>query len=195
MILFVFLAGLAIGSFLNAYIFRLAHNANDHEARNEGPRKVSVWRGRSYCPKCKKALRWYELIPLVSFAVQFGRCRGCKQKIDWQYPAVELATGLLFVLGLQIVNNQFTGYGLRVTGYVTTGYLLSVLVILFVYDLRYGLVPDRVVLPAIAVAFLYSIVSVSRESENGLLLTTYYFLYWLALPSSPLNIISHVAAG
>lgn len=129
--LVIFVIGLAVGSFLNVYIFRLRHAG-------------SAWRGRSFCPNCKKPLSWYELIPLVSYLIQLGHCRGCKQKIDWQYPAVELATGLLFVLG--IMNQEL---GIRV---LIVWYLLSVLVVLFVYDLRFGLVPDRVALPAILIA-------------------------------------------
>lgn len=173
--IFVFIVGLAAGSFLNSYIFRLREGETHNPLqlplilrgrdRSEPPLKVrggegelcSVWRGRSYCPKCKKTLRWYELVPLLSFAMQIGRCRGCRQKIDWQYPAVELVTGILFVLAyytIELSNYQI----IKSSQLATIWYLLSALVILFVYDLRYGLVPDRVVLPAIVVAFLYNLI-------------------------------------
>lgn len=109
----------------------------------------SAWKGRSYCPKCRQQLKWYELFPLVSFILQWARCRSCKQKIDWQYPLVELAAGILFVLSW---NLDFGFWNL------IQWYLLSVLIVLFVYDLRYGLVPDKVVLPAIGVALIFNIV-------------------------------------
>ncbi len=155
MVLIVFILGLAIGSFLNAYIWRLhISEALPPAIRRQGL-PVSVWRGRSMCPKCKKPLAWYELIPLVSFALQRGRCRGCKGKIDWQYPLVELAAGILFVLAY--IRFDIPTTILHSTFFILHFYLLATLVILFVYDLRYGLVPDRVVLPAILVAFLFSI--------------------------------------
>lgn len=149
MIFGIFLLGLSVGSFLNAYIFRLRYGG-------------SVWRGRSHCPKCKKPLRWFELIPLVSFIIQLGRCRGCGQRIDIQYPLVELAMGILFVLGFdrtELSSVQGAAQSLALW------YLLSVLVILFVYDLRYGLVPDRVVLPAIAVALIVHTLKLSSVQD------------------------------
>ncbi len=149
-VVFVFILGLILGSFLNAYIWRLRQGE-------------SAWRGRSYCPKCKKMLRWYELIPVVSFVAQRRRCRKCAQKIDWQYPLIELITGILFVAVLYSLNQssnfkaQISNFGIvDLFRILIPWYLFAVLVILFVFDLRYGLVPDRVVLPAIIVAFVYS---------------------------------------
>ncbi len=77
-----FLAGLIIGSFLNALIYRL------EIGRGLG--------GRSFCPKCKKEIKWYDLFPVVSWLVLGGKCRYCKANISDQYPLVELATGFLF---------------------------------------------------------------------------------------------------
>ncbi|PIY78427.1 MAG: prepilin peptidase, partial [Parcubacteria group bacterium CG_4_10_14_0_8_um_filter_35_7] len=84
-IFFIFIFGLCIGSFLNAVIWRLH-------------RKESFFKGRSYCPKCRHSLGARDLIPLLSFLLLKGKCRYCKEKISWQYPVVELATGLLFCL-------------------------------------------------------------------------------------------------
>src|SRR3989338_8991721 len=84
-IFFVFLFGLIIGSFLNSVIYRLEVGG-------------SIARERSRCPKCEHILAWYELVPLLSFAVQLGRCRACGERVSWQYPMVELMTGLLFML-------------------------------------------------------------------------------------------------
>lgn len=156
--LFPFIFGLFIGSFLNAYIWR-AHEA-DRGRTSRSPTSPSVWRGRSHCPKCRKPLRWFELIPLLSFIIQWGRCRGCGQKIDIQYPLVELATGVLFVLGYWELGIRdwefFRTSGLAVWNLLKYWYFLSVLVVLFVYDLRYGLISDKVVLPAIVAAFVWN---------------------------------------
>src|SRR5437660_121546 len=96
-----FVAGLLIGSFLNVCVFRL-------------PRDLSVVQPRSFCPGCAIAaeeggldfeiattqarLPWYDLVPVVSYAVLGGRCRRCKTPISVRYPIVELATAVAFAL-------------------------------------------------------------------------------------------------
>ncbi|MEI7451578.1 MAG: prepilin peptidase [Candidatus Falkowbacteria bacterium] len=82
-VVFVFIYGLLLGSFLNCMVWRLY--------------KEESLMNRSYCPKCHKKISWYDNIPLLSFALLGGRCRHCHKKISWQYPAVELISGLLFV--------------------------------------------------------------------------------------------------
>ena len=81
---FIFLFGLVIGSFLNCLIYRL----------REGKSML----GRSFCPKCKQQIAWYDNIPVLSFILLRGRCRHCGKKISIQYPAVEFITGVLFVV-------------------------------------------------------------------------------------------------
>ncbi len=134
--------GLCVGSFLNALIFRLRQGR-------------SVWRGRSQCPACRATLRWFELIPVASFVIQTGRCRRCRVKISWQYPLVELTTAILFILGLQqypISNIQYLFINLLIYWFI-----VSVLIVLFVYDLRYGELPDKITLPAILILLIYQI--------------------------------------
>lgn len=79
------LFGLLIGSFLNVVIYRV-------------PRGESIVSPGSHCPACGHALRAWELIPILSFLIQKGRCRGCQASIAWRYPFVELLTGILFFL-------------------------------------------------------------------------------------------------
>src|SRR5581483_8885445 len=86
--LFVF--GLAIGSFLNVVALRYDGNRFVLDPKAIG--------GRSHCPHCKKTLQWYELIPLASFAIQRGKCRGCGVRIGFRYPFVEFLSGLIFAL-------------------------------------------------------------------------------------------------
>jgi len=58
---------------------------------------IKQFLGRSFCPKCKKKIKWYDNIPVISFIFLKARCRSCHKKISWQYPIVELIMGLLFV--------------------------------------------------------------------------------------------------
>lgn len=80
----IFIFGLAIGSFINALEYRIGT-------------KLSIVKGRSICPKCKKQLAWYDNVPLFSFIFLGGKCRQCQKPISWQYPIVELLTGVTFV--------------------------------------------------------------------------------------------------
>src|SRR3989344_1771030 len=88
-----FIFGLAIGSFLNVVSMRYADGSPQ-----KGELSRSMLRGRSHCPYCEKTLSWYELIPVVSFIIQKGNCRSCGHKLSLQYPIVELATGIIFML-------------------------------------------------------------------------------------------------
>ena len=125
--LFIFILGLAVGSFLNCVIYRLETGG-------------SFLRGRSFCPHCKHLLGWPDLIPVLSFLILKGRCRYCHKKISFQYPLVEIATGLLFLL---IFNFQFSIFNYLIAPF---------LVIIFVYDLKHFIIPDEVIYPAIAIA-------------------------------------------
>ena len=105
---FLFLLGSAVGSFLNVIICRL-------ETKEE------IVGGRSHCLRCGQTLRWYDLIPLASFFILRGRCRYCREKISWQYPLVELATGLLFVAVFKFADLPsfcFSGYWLLAIGFI-----------------------------------------------------------------------------
>ncbi len=84
--------GILIGSFLNVCIYRI-------------PEKQSVVVVRSHCMSCGKQIKWYDLVPLVSFLILRGRCRYCKAKLSWQYPAVEALNGILY--GIIVLVNGF----------------------------------------------------------------------------------------
>src|SRR5438128_5974962 len=84
----VFLFGLTIGSFLNVVIYRV-------------PRRLSVVTPRSACPACKTPIAAYDNIPVVSWLVLRGRCRHCKHAISFRYAAVELCTGVLFLISFR----------------------------------------------------------------------------------------------
>jgi leader peptidase (prepilin peptidase)/N-methyltransferase len=134
--LFVFIFGLAVGSFLNCVIYRLETGE-------------SFLKGRSYCPHCKHVLAWKDLIPIFSFLILKGKCRYCKKKISFQYPLVELFIGILFVLAIPI-------YGGRTSIDLIFYWVLTCfLIIIFVYDLKHYLIPDKIIYSAIALTLLY----------------------------------------
>lgn len=148
-ILIVFLLGTSIGSFLNVVVFRTRE-------------KKSVAKGRSKCQTCEIPIKAYDLIPIVSFFVLKGRCRNCKNVISWQYPLVELATGLLFVL---VFLRYAFGFSLpdsmtadNMLAFMIRDFIfISFLVILFVYDLKHMLILDRFTVPAMIVALLLNL--------------------------------------
>ncbi|MCR4322636.1 MAG: prepilin peptidase [Candidatus Azambacteria bacterium] len=131
--LLVFVFGLALGSFLNVVVCRLAEGA-------------SLVFDRSRCPQCAHTLAWYELVPLVSFVVQRARCRACGGRIAWQYPLVELATAFLFVFIYNFLPSYYHGWEMA--------YLFAVwsaLLIIFLFDLKHYIIPNKVLYPLIAV--------------------------------------------
>jgi prepilin signal peptidase PulO-like enzyme (type II secretory pathway) len=147
----IFIFGLAVGSFLNCIIYRLQ-------------KEESFLLKRSYCPNCKKALGWQDLIPVLSFVFLKGKCRYCQRPISWQYPLVELVTGILFVFIAwnQLIINPIGipsgSYG--ASNFLNFFYLLIVacfLIIIFVSDLRYYIIPDKIIYPAIGLALIYNI--------------------------------------
>ena len=146
MTIIIFLSGLAIGSFINALIYRL------HKGKS--------WiRGRSICPSCKHTLAWYDLVPVLSFILLKGRCRYCRKKISLEYPLVELSTGIIFVLIFVLQN----GLKLSAINYQQLAifflnlFVATILIIVFIYDLKHYLILDKVILPAIAVVFIANI--------------------------------------
>lgn len=124
-LVFSFIFGTIIGSFLNVVAYRY----------NSG----MTLRGRSKCFSCDRKLSWSELIPILSFIFQKGSCRKCKSKISIQYPLVEIGTGLLFVL----IFNYFPPTSLE-TSVMTIFYLLisSILIVVTLYDIRHKIIPD-----------------------------------------------------
>ncbi len=127
--IFAFLIGLVIGSFLNCLIWRLYKN--------------ETIGGRSYCPQCRQSIAWYDNIPVLSFFILRGKCRHCQKKISWQYPLVEIITAILFLFAFlnDLPLPQFSWLLLR------DWLLIITLVIVFVYDWRWQLIPMTIIWP------------------------------------------------
>jgi len=152
---FIFLLGLVVGSFLNCVVYRISE-------------KKSFVSGRSFCPHCKHNLSWYDLVPVFSFAFLKGKCRYCGKPISWQYPIVEICTGCIFLLIFNLILPE-ASLGLA-TGQAIFNFLInlaylftitSLLIIIFIFDLKWYLIPDKVLFWAVgatAVFHLYSFV-------------------------------------
>lgn len=91
-IVLTILLGLAVGSFLNVVIYRL-------------PNDMSLVKPASHCPKCNSPIKFYDNIPVLSYIILRGRCRHCKEKISFRYPAVEIVNSILWFLSLLVFTN------------------------------------------------------------------------------------------
>lgn len=134
--------GLIVGSFLNVVVYRL-RVAED------------LVMDRSHCPHCKTTIAWYDNIPVLSFILLKFRCRNCREKISWQYPLVEIFTGVVFAL---IGQGYFDA--LNVSTWATTIYyagIASFLIVIFVYDFLYLEIPGLALWPAIGFAIVFNL--------------------------------------
>jgi len=174
----VFLAvlGLLLGSFAGASVWRLrARQLVEDEAAGEKVdarelkrlrvlTQAKVQRDRSQCLSCRHQLAWYDLIPLVSWVMLRGRCRYCRTPIGWFEPAVELATAMFFVISYVAWPADLTEplvavqFGLWLFAGVG-------LIILFCYDAKWFLLPDKVVFPLVAVAALNAALQVATSPD------------------------------
>ncbi len=128
----LFVLGLAVGSFLNVISLRYRPGQKLLDKKIIG--------GRSHCPICLKTLAWYELMPIFSFFLQRGKCRHCGHKISFQYPLVEIISGLLFVfvpLSLSMVNGQWSMVIIWLLVFVF-------LLLLSIIDLRHSIIPNQI---------------------------------------------------
>ncbi len=177
--LIVFLLGLCVGSFLNVVVYRLNHN-------------LSPLRGRSFCPKCKKKILWQDNIPLLSFILLRGRCRFCHSPISWQYPLVELTTGILTLFTI-----YYSLFFIQTT-FLVTGYRLLItyaLITIFVSDWLYQTIPDEVVYPVIAISLLYAILFMPGAILAGLVAAAFFGLLVLATRGKGMGIGDVKLAG
>lgn len=146
-IIYMFVIGTIMGSFFNVIGHRLSKNE-------------SAIKPRSHCEFCGHILAWYELIPIISFLIQGGKCRKCRAKLSWWYPLIEIITGLFFV-GCYLYYG-FT-YNLLLALIIS-----SVLIITCISDFNYLVILDEVLvvssLAALVVIFL-------KEGFNGLIIS------------------------
>lgn len=154
--LILFVLGLAFGSFINALVWRLRQQQTKTRKLKAESSNFSILKGRSVCTNCGHRLAWHDLIPIASWLGLKGKCRYCGENISWQYPAVELMTAILFT-----VSYHFWPYGYQLTGIVLLSLwliMLTGLVALAAYDLKWMLLPNRIIAPLVIIALGFMVV-------------------------------------
>jgi leader peptidase (prepilin peptidase)/N-methyltransferase len=132
----IFFLGLAFGSFLNVCIYRL-------------PLDLSVVTPRSACPRCQRAIAFYDNLPVVSWLILRGRCRHCKARISARYLFVELLTATVFLGGYAYFALTLTTLKYCVFGFLLLGLIFT--------DAETKLLPDKLTLPGLALGVLFSL--------------------------------------
>lgn len=152
-LVFAFLVGLGIGSFVNVIADELARGKTLRQA---------LRRQRSYCNNCKKTLRWYELVPVVSFFVLRAHCLRCGGKIPWRYTLVELVCGMLFFgLAWLYLNGDLTAISAIVSGSIGI-----FLIILAIVDNLDRAVPDWLLETILFLVVAYLLVTYSLPLDS-----------------------------
>ncbi len=169
MVVILAVLGLCFGSFVNALVWRM------HERQKTNNKKqitknnqLSIIHGRSMCPHCHHTLAWYDLLPVVSWLSLKGRCRYCHKPIGWQYPIVEITTALTF-----IISYLYWPYGFDAAGITLLVFWLAILVgfmALTVYDLRWFMLPDKIVFPITGLGVLAIVLYVIIAGSPGYLI-------------------------
>ena len=180
LILFIFFClGLIIGSFLNVVIYRL------NTKKTLG--------GRSGCMSCGYELRFYELVPVLSFLGLKGRCSNCKGRISLQYPLVEMTSGLIFAfLFLKFQSILPFSLGNFIIVYAYYALIFSLLLVITVYDIRHKIIPDTLVFSVALLSFigLFFVVAPGIRMPvfhipgiysilSGVIVALPFFLLWL----------------
>lgn len=135
----LFCTGLLLASFLNVL------------AGGGGDLRKNLRRSRSRCESCKKELRWWELIPVLSWILLLGKCDRCGRPIPLAHPLSELVLGIMLACGVFLP---------RVTVMTLVEYVFVILVFYFfaVYDINHRLVPNRYLYPIVIIVFLFRVI-------------------------------------
>ena len=132
---FIFLFGLAIGSFLNVCIYRIPRaDVSIHSPR------------RSFCPECSEPISFYDNIPVLSYLLLRGKCRDCRALISVLYPLVEIATAVLFLV-------MYYRFGLTLE-FLLALVFVAVLVPIFVIDAQHYIIPNVLIVTGLILGFV-----------------------------------------
>ena len=130
---FLFIIGAVIGSFLNVCIYRL-------------PKNLDIVSKRSFCPRCKKKIKWFDNIPLISFLILKFKCRFCKKYISTQYFWVELLSALFLGTALSFTANFLD--------LILLSSIFYIFIVIFVIDVKYYIIPDSLNFSLILIGIL-----------------------------------------
>lgn len=175
--------GLATGSFVNALVFRLHMQSKKPRAKHRELKakttipdsQFSILTGRSMCVHCKHTLVWYDLVPLLSWLALRGKCRYCKKPISYQYPLVELISATVFVSSYIFwpITVHIGGQWLLLGTWLTCAVGLLALAI---YDLRWMILPNKIIYPTLAAAVAGRIAYIAAFGDRPLHLV----LLWIS---------------
>ena len=149
---YLFMIGAAFGSFALAMVDRMKAGKD--------------WvKGRSECEYCKRQLRPSELIPIVSWSLQRGKCRSCHKKLSTMYPLAELGLGLAFVTSFIFWPIELAGAA-AISQFIVWLIALVLLTGLFIFDVRWFLLPNKLVYPLTILAFAYALLSLQTMNRS-----------------------------
>lgn len=145
----IFVFGAVIGSFLNVCIFRL-------------PAGMKIT-GRSHCLKCNARIKWYDLIPIISYIVLRGHCRNCKSKISVQYPLIEALNGILYVFVFYV-----RGFNSLYDCLISCSYcfVISALLVISVIDSRTNTIPFGINIFIAVMGLLSTVITFFKSGNN-----------------------------
>ena len=165
MVIFVLaILGACMGSFVNALVWRVHEQSRlTKKSQLKQRQELSVVKGRSMCPDCRHELGVADLLPIISWVSLRGRCRYCKSPIGWQYPLVEAITAMLFICSYVYWPFELDSAGL--TGFIAWLGILTGFVALTVYDIRWMLLPNRILHPLYALGLVFAVSRIVGNSD------------------------------
>jgi prepilin signal peptidase PulO-like enzyme (type II secretory pathway) len=165
-ILILAVVGLCLGSFVNALVWRVHEQAKQTGSKKPDKtylKRLAIGTGKSMCPHCHHELAAKDLVPVLSWLSLGGKCRYCHKPISSQYPLVEVATAALFIASYIWWPNDLHGYQIGI--FVWWLILLVGLVALTVYDLKWFLLPNRILYPSGVAAFIMTLIAIINASS------------------------------
>ncbi|MTI48216.1 MAG: prepilin peptidase [Firmicutes bacterium] len=144
----IFTLALLIGSFLNVCIYRI-------------PNKQSIAYPPSHCPKCDTSLKPVDLIPVISYFLNKGKCRYCGEPISPQYPIVEIMNGLLYLI-------LYLKFGLSLI-FVKYAILTSLLIVVSFIDYKFEIIPNGLMIFGIIIGLIFNIMNFNTSFVNGII--------------------------
>jgi leader peptidase (prepilin peptidase) / N-methyltransferase len=169
--LLIFIFGTLVGSFLGVVVDRL-------------PRGKTIVKGRSRCDHCKHTLSALDLVPLLSFLALRGKCRYCHSSIGWDTFFIESITGLLFVITYLFTQSAYESQVFSFaffTSLLYYLYIVSSLIAIFFIDLEHGIIPNKIVYPAVIISLLYLAVFHTTSLPQYILSALAAFVFFFLL--------------
>ena len=169
--IFVFVLGTVVGSFLNVCIYRL-------------PRNESIVSPPSHCPACGERLRWFELVPLVSFLALGRRCRYCGVSISWRYFTVEFIAGTAFAAAWFASQDIWSQGAPAVAALVAKLVFAAIFIAIFFIDLDHLIIPDELAVTGIGVGVALDVLGILAWHKPLMMVHAPGTVWVVALPRS-----------